>query len=566
MDKYSFLLFILMLHLYRKQQTSSIINQAKLASFSFRDKSNQILKKIQKRNTFSTATSANPALTSMSYMSNKENMNAEKFLNEPKLFKSKSEYLNNPNLAKNGFVFDPNGSGSSREQNLIKIESMVDLTKDKMNLKTISSVCAFSTKNLFKSCANGGGGTETNSLNPILKNKTMPTLVLNTFPKKNPTTFGEQLKQEFKPHVLHRSQQENDKQGHTSQKNLFGDYIKIKKIIKPTLMDIIKTDVNLMSKSEACIENFYQSAPDRNDYLTSRSSYNFLVNTKDEKTTPESGEKRLLNKITEEKEIIGQSDGSKGLSKIIDPNTQIPSKYSSFTDLTKARMQSMQNMQSSKPKVVEPNSTSRKTEESTSNFGMIDFGMENREESADQILDKQMMCKLTDSSLDITKFINEQLAAAGMSGKMKDVNLDDYFNTILDYNSFNMSSYQMNCISDCYLNEPVPVSMPYQDLNAFVGSATTATAATSNLLGQNLSVGSSGETNSTTTSTVSTNSSSFASTSSSSSSSSSTRSTRGGNNPVLMINEEAVNLTHATNNCIYDSSREFSRNYSINLS
>lgn len=275
-----------------------LCSSSKLTSFSFRDKSNQILKKIQKRNTFVTIPNGS---------SNKENIIAEQKRTafEPKIFKSKSDYMNFSSFIK------AENSVKNEEQKLIKIESMVDLTNEevsKENNSSNNSICAFSTRNLF-----------------MPKSKTTPSVRTTTL-KTSESFSSHQMKNEFKPHVF---KQQN------SQSQLFGDCIRIKTIVKPlAAANSIKTEHNLTSKSEANIEDLHFNSitsEKKSENLKSKSSY-FIQNDFNDSNNQINDEKRPLNKIVEEREL--NMDGTeKNVGKI--SKTQIPSKYSSFTDLTK---------------------------------------------------------------------------------------------------------------------------------------------------------------------------------------------------------------------------------------
>lgn len=268
---------------------------SKLTSFSFRDKSNQILKKIQKRNTFVTIPNG----------SNKENIiTDQKRTFEPKIFKSKSDYMNFSSFIKAD-------NSVKNEQKLIKIESMVDLTNEETSKENNSSnsICAFSTRNLF-----------------MPKSKTPSVKTTNSSTLKTSESFSNhQMKNEFKPHVFKQN----------SQSQLFGDCIRIKTIVKPVAANNTKTEHhNLTSKSEANIEDlhhFNSISSEKKTDLKSKSSY-FIQNDFNDLNNQINEEKRQLNKIVEEREL--NMDGTeKNIGRI--SKTQIPSKYSSFTDLTK---------------------------------------------------------------------------------------------------------------------------------------------------------------------------------------------------------------------------------------
>jgi len=231
------------------------------------------------------------------------------------------------------------------------------------------------------------------------------------------------MKNEFKPHVF---KQQN------SQSQLFGDCIRIKTIVKPlAAANSIKTEHNLTSKSEANIEDLHFNSitsEKKSENLKSKSSY-FIQNDFNDSNNQINDEKRPLNKIVEEREL--NMDGTeKNVGKI--SKTQIPSKYSSFTDLTKNK------------------------------------------------------------SLNNKEYLPKQEIVLNRDTEQQNFNY--FYNSIIDYNSFNLKSYQLNSINDFNVNDHITMA---NDLN-YVGD----NYSTLNLIADR---------STTTTSSVSTNSSSLSS-------------------------------------------------------
>lgn len=438
---------------------------------------------------------------------NKENINAKENVgytpngdaDEPKLFKSKSDYMSFTNYIKNcQTTQNAEKSPSVKDLNLIKIESMVDLTNDEFLMDPASSsVCAFSTRNLFMPSSSTNNKSVKDNSTTKDENSGVPALALNTFPKKRMVqTFLDQIKQEFKPHVFKMMQQKQKPEvpGRLDENpNVCGDFIKIKKIIKPTNFEqTVETrpEINLISKSEVHIENMqqYSFKPEQcKSDLVSKSSYYIVKDSKEEKNLYDNyGEKRFLNKITEERET-NQSENI-GVSKIMNSKTQIPSKYSSFIDLTKNKSK-FNNKDPQKPCVAQDINKKIPNEDKGEPKPLVQNSKKAVDENNININSSKILPESSDMS-----YLNQ----------FKEVNVDDYFNSIMDYNSFNLKSYQLNSLNELYLND----NLAYQDVN-YIG--------TGDFTAVNLGGVRSDATSSTTTtssvSTNSTNSSAFASSS-----------------------------------------------------
>lgn len=249
---------------------------SKLASFSFRDKTNQILKKIQKRNTFALPKSSTTKIPIDVLNEDKEKQH------ENRLFKSKSDYLN---LNRNTTGLNSNNQNDSLR--LIKIESLVDLSLDQ-SLPKSNMIAAFSTRNLFQ-----------NFDSEKINDKNEEEIVSKEVKQCS-------IKNEFKPQYLFRMQQNQE------------PTIAVKSKSEAKLPD----SANQITMSEKIIKPIAKGSSTQSNH-----HYDSLNNRKLTLPKENSNGYSTLENINQEK--------NSGLKTM--PNKLIPSKYTSFTDLTKTK-------------------------------------------------------------------------------------------------------------------------------------------------------------------------------------------------------------------------------------
>lgn len=461
---------------------------------------------------------------------------------------------------------------------------MVDLTANEFDPDfgssptTTNVIAAFSTRNLFKH-KNNNINTEANndvvdekhsSLSPPQGNNDeksfIPAITLNT-KKRLAQTTSEQIKQEFKPHILKMAQQQQQQQNVQQQKKqdqpggFTGEFIKIKKIIKANSLNTtdLRPESGLISKSEARIGDLHSSGKNSShkSELTSKSSYQLLMNTIEEKKIVDDSQTRHLNKIAEEKEIrLIETAGLKKKSN----NTQIPSKYSSFTDLTKnkpnqtppqptSQVQNQTNNQQHHQATAPNSSLFRDMTVKNINKIIVQQKQPPQQQAHQFIGANRNLADLNDIySLKLPTILNQTPMPSLNNNQMKKVNtVNDYFNSILDYNSFNLNAYQLNSsMNEFYPPEPQQQALPFASLK-YAGA---------NYSGLNLSGGSSGTA---TTSSVSTNSSSLAS-------SSGVNMVKSDGVVIVGGGEKAKMIADASESCFYEPNGGYFRNYTVNFS
>ena len=290
---------------------------SKSISFSFKNKSNELLKKIQKRNTF--ASLAKPALTSCvdkdRELCEESNSDKCKSIVEAKLYKSKSAHVKKVSLEKSLTLKSINideekTSSTSGQSHHLNRKSNINFIKVSPRVK---SIAAFSTRNLFRNFETSSPNEKVNASSPISELNHMTT---------NSTSTNNSLLTPIETKTT--------------------DSMKIQNF-KAKIYDNLMKSITNASMTNSLLKNEYKPRINNDEIKTIslKSSGITCGGLNKSETCKEIIKSKLISLSNEMKRDNSHSQPSIiSDSNILNSKSvgQIPSKYSSFTDYNKNKI------------------------------------------------------------------------------------------------------------------------------------------------------------------------------------------------------------------------------------